>query len=203
MQIMNPLSDLILCLGSLEISNFEMMKKMNPPGGLEILFVYFLFAFSLFVMNFVLTYEIKSLRLKIKVSLLNSLGTFIALLAVLSPVFFTYYHTIEIADNLFNGIFIVIIAFVILYSAYIQFTYGSIKNMKNEMLDKIIVLVANCLWLTVLIIVGRTWYYAPEKQGYYGSFFSMILYFYLPMVVLLLLFKILSRSVIRIKFPDI
>ncbi len=180
-----------------------LLNRVYPPGGREIFFVYFLFAFSIFVLNFVLTYEIRELRLKFKISFFNALGTYFALMTVLSPLFFVYCHNKEYPCSSSNGIIIILTAFVILYSAYVQFIYGLSKDLKNEMLDKIIVVVGNCLWLIALIIIGRTWYYAPESQGYYGGFFSMILFFYFPMVGLLLLFKMLSRSFLKIKFPNI
>ena len=180
-----------------------LLNRVDPPGGWEIFFVYFLFAYSLFVLNFVLTYEIKILRLKIRTSFFNSLGTFIALLIVLSPIFFNHYHKMEPPESPYDGILIILIAFVVIYSVYVQFIYGLSKELKNEMPDKIIAVVGNGLWLTAMIAIGRTWYFAPENQGYYGSFFSMILFFYFPMVVLLLLFKMVSHSLIKIKFPGI
>lgn len=200
---MNFLSCSFSFLSILLPSKEKIVNRVAPPGGWEILFVYFLFAFSLFVLNFVLTYEIKSLRLKLRTSLLNAIGTFAALLAMLSPIFFVYHHNTEYPDSPYSGIIVILAAFVILYSVYIQFIYSLSKDLKNEMLDKIIVVVGNCLWLIAMIIVGRTWYFAQESQGYYGSLFSMILFFYFPMVVLLLLFKISSRSFLKVKFPDI
>ena len=163
--------------------------------------MYFLFLFSLFVLNFALTYEIRKLRLNLKISALNTLGTFVVLIVILIPEIFLFHHRGVHYRSIYDGILAIMFLFVVLYSGYVQVIYSLWDNLRNEMLDKILVVVSNFLWLTALVIIGRSWYSAPMSQGYYGSFFSMILFFYVPMISFLLMFKMISRKLLKIKFP--
>lgn len=180
-------------------SIFTGEKPVQPPGWSEVLYVYFLFFFTLFMLNTFLCLDRKEEQYNIRAALLYTLGSFVMLVAILSPDIFVYqnkgFHYLYVT----RGLFLYSIFFTIFFAGYARVISVFCDKSGQQYINTVFIVTGNLLWVVPLIMVGRTWYWAPVEWGYYGGFYTLALVYYLPVTITLPMLRWVSLKLLEKK----
>ncbi|MCD4784515.1 MAG: hypothetical protein K8T10_11900 [Candidatus Eremiobacteraeota bacterium] len=165
---------------------------LKPPGTIEIVYVCFLFLLSIFILNVFFNIDFGDVKFNLKSAALLTLGSFIMLIAILSPDIFVFIKSGIFNQHIKEGLLPFSILFILLFSGYAYIVARHLDKSNHRYINTLFVVVSNYLWIVPLVIIGRTWYWNPQSQGYFGGFYSTILFFYFPLITVLILLKLLS-----------
>lgn len=170
---------------------------VKPPTTIEIVYVCFLFLLSIFILNVFFNIDFGNVKFNLKSAVLLTLGSFIMIIAILSPDIFVFIKSGMFNQNVKEGLLPFSILFILLFSGYAYIIACHLDKSNYRYINTLFVVVSNFLWIIPLVIIGRTWYWNPQDQGYLGGFYSTILFFYFPLITVLILLKLLSIKLVQ------
>ncbi|MCE1247108.1 MAG: hypothetical protein LWY06_10730 [Firmicutes bacterium] len=171
--------------------------SVPPPESADIVYLFFLFFFTILILNLVFSMDLKDRSFKTRKALYLSFGSFAFLIAVLSPDIFIYNFSGVHHENALEGILLNTGIFAVLFSGLTYVLMYLREKERYKYLNVLFLVTGNSLWLMALTVIGRIWYWAPREQGYFGAFYFSVLFYYLPVVLILLLLKILSFKLLE------
>jgi len=170
---------------------------VSPPGTIEIIYVCFLFLLSIFILNALFNIDFGKVSFNLKSALLLTFGSFIMLMAILSPDIFVFIQNGIYNQNVKDGLVPFSILYILLFSGFSYVISCHLDKSRYRYINTLFIVVSNYLWVIPLVVIGRTWYWNPQDQGYFGGFYSTILFFYFPIITVMILLKLLSIKLVQ------
>lgn len=174
-------------------------KIVQPPNLVEILYVYFVFFISIFILNAFFCLDLKEKQYDLKAAFLYALGSFVLLIAFLSPDIFIYTHRGIHYETVAEHITLNAVFFALIFTGYVRAVSSISSRCRQQYLNSLYIISANFLWIIPLTAAGRAWYWSPSIYGYYMGIYSLILYYYLPVLAVMFLLRTLSIKLAETK----
>jgi hypothetical protein len=171
--------------------------SVPPPGSTDIAYLFFLFFFSILILNLLFSMDIKERVFMMKKALFLAVGSALFIAGVLTPDIFLYQFRGVHYDNVFESIPLYSVIFILLFSGLSYIVLFISDDSKFRYLNVLFAVTANFVWMVVLIVTGRTWYWAPQEQGYFGGFYSAVLFYFVPVAAILMLLKFISLKLLE------
>ena len=170
---------------------------VETPDNPDIIYLFFLFFLTTLILNLIFTMDVRDRSLKARKAFYLSLGSFAFLMVVLSPDIFVFNLTGVHYKDALENIPLYSLVYVLLMSGFSYVLMYLHEKDRFKYLNLLFIVTSNLLWILALIIIGRTWYWAPKEQGYYGSFYYAFIFYFLPMALVLLILKAVSIKLVE------